>query len=224
MLFKHFYFILSLILYLLTRIDTRIHYQNNLETIEPSNLNETLHQTYRECLIHSRQYLFEYLSSDENLNSPHSIGGIYTMPLLSVDDFDHLRWSFIPANTQYRFYIRSVKHPTHFLCATASHKYLFNMRRVVKIINLNEYQNFFNNSLMNLKNCQWRFDQVKARNSKNNTYIIWNVIFEEPLYTATSLLKEDTFKRNVFLWYQSPSKSNKFKWFIDCFNGLYLSI
>ena len=221
---KYFFIILILKFLFMNNIDTRILFENNWERIEPSNLNETFYQTYRECLIHSRQYLFEYLTV-QNLRNPYSIGNVYTMPLSYVRDFDNLRWSLIPAGQgTYRFYIRSLRYPAHFLCASASHKYLFKMRRVVQLMNLFEFQKFGNGSTTNLKNCQWRFDQVKARHSQNNTYIIWNVNYNEPLYTATSLLKEDNFKRNVFMWHQSPSKSNQFKWFMDCSKGIFLTI
>jgi hypothetical protein len=218
---KIFYFNYMIsILLCLDQTDSKKTHENNSDA---SNLNEPFYQTSHECLIHSKQYLFEYILTD-NLRNQFSIGNIYTVPLSYIHDFDSLRWSFIPATKiGYTFYIHSVKYPSHFICATESHKFLFKMRREVHLINLSEYQKLFNNSLIKIKNCQWRFDQVKTRFSLNNTYIIWNVNYDEPLYAASSLLRKDNIRRNIFMWHQSPSKSNQFKWFMDCSKGPYLA-
>ena len=169
-----------------------------------------------ECLIHSSAYKFEYLYTTKEHDSASSEKrNVYTYPLGDVDDFDKIRWKFIPVNgSNSTFYIRSQEYK-EYLCAASSYKDLFKMRRKLHTIKIGD-----RTELSESFQCEWIFEKVPTRTS-NNTYFIWNVMYEEPLYAISYFYKNHKLKRNVYLWHKKPN-SKQFKWQVDCLSGEFL--
>ena len=140
---------------------------------------------------------------------------VYTTPLSRAENFDSLRWKFIPVmnNQNDTFYIYNQKYG-EYLCASNAFKDIFKKRR--KLHSLGIYDQL---TLMESNECEWKMEKISSRDEPD-VYTIWSVLFKEPVYAASYLLKFQSAKRSIFLWYKSPD-TNQFKWQIDCKSGEY---
>jgi hypothetical protein len=146
-----------------------------------------------ECLIHNFEYRFEYLHS--SLSKNEAIKPVHLIPLRKVNDFSNMRWSLIETNNQSEiFYLKSSFYGD-FLCASSSFVDLFQSRREVFRLEINEnlYQTKFNN-------CKWSIKRVNSNKMKIKTYSIINVLYEEPLYASSYFFQKKFDNREIYLW------------------------
>jgi hypothetical protein len=165
------------------------------------------------CLIHNGQYRYEYLYSqdDNEMVDTADRNMVKLMTLGKVNDFNNLRWSLIETKNQSgQFYLKS-SYFGDYLCATFMFGDIFRMRR--KVI-----RHKLNPNAKRLDNCKWMIKHIDSKTS-NNTYLITNVFFEEPLYAATYF-----YQKGVYLWHKKNVNSKKFQWIIDCKTGQHLWI
>ena len=161
-----------------------------------------------ECLIHNNAYKFDYLYPSSELHikyNPLRIRYIYASSLSRVKSLDTLRWKIIQIKGTH-FYLKSVKYPNEYMCASSSHSDLLRRKRRLQT------KLDINSTMMNIgKECEWSIE----RSITNNGYNIWNVLYQEPMYSTSYYFKFESEKRNVFLWHKSPD-SAQFEWIIDC--------
>ena len=129
---------------------------------------------------------------------------------MNVDDFDKLRWTLVKVNNSANgtFYLKSTKYD-EYLCASNSFADLYGMRRNIMRLQIDMTYTSFHSK------CQWKLEKINS-NLNDNTYSIWNLMYQEPLYAASFLFKETSNKRSIFLWYKPSINSNKLKWTVDC--------
>lgn len=190
------------------------------------NLNEILLDSVpiMQCLIHNFEYKYEYLygSDDESSES-----NVFTYPLRKIDDFQKIVWEFIPikiknGNRSYigsLYFIKSVKYPDEYFCATNNFKTMSLTRRLVKRIKLNQTQ------LVSNFKCYWNIEELDLKNHTrvNHAYIIKNIYFQKPLYAASFFFNIGYHERSVYLWFNKINiYLNKYKWLIDCSQGDFI--
>ena len=178
--------------------------------------------TGSDCLIHNKQYSYEYLYS----SSSNDTKNVYLLPLAKVDNFNYLRWSIdpVPGNSE-QFYLRSSHFGTRLCAVNNMMKDVFFSRGSKKNVGI-----IISSSSDYIQNCKWIIKRTDANSNKTTAYFMDNVFYGDSLYpTMTSfmsILKQNENKRKIILWNRNKSslKSNKFKWFIDCNKGNYLWI
>ena len=166
-----------------------------------------------DCLIYNQKYSNEYLYASNNifstviLNIQNPNHCIYTIPFESVDDISKIKWTISQMNGTVR--IKSSK--GEYLCASNLYHGLFNQRRKIYLKGNDKNKQI---SIKNLtRNCEWRLEKV----GNSQTYIIWNDLLNEPLYSPIFIYKYNSIKRYVYSWKnEEQSKDSEFKWFINC--------
>ena len=197
-----------------------------LTPTESNNIEE-----FKHCLIHNVQYSHEYLYASKKQNVSDKI---ITTPLEKVDDFIKVTWIFIPVKidgvqvnhlNRTLYMIKSGKYENDYLCtANQFEKISPSKRGQIKLSTIKDVNNKFN-----YYNCYWSFETINLNKTIEGfkefeeTFVIRNMLTNEPMYAASFFFNSGWNKRSVFLW--SPKKStisNKFKWFIDCSKGEFL--
>ena len=189
-------------------------------------------KTPSKCLFQNKAYPFEYLySSNEsvdqriitnntNVFNYFNRRNVYTYPLTFMDDLKMISWELKPIDKnstmsvssllKQQFYLRNI-HFDEYLCASKKHLDKHDKRRrLIYTLKLNMNKI----SVSNINQCVWQFDKA-VDSDKDKSFIIWNMLFKEPLYAVSYFYKVHEIKRNVFLWYAKPD-SNQFKWHIIC--------
>ena len=168
-----------------------------------------------ECLIHNQKYSYEYLYASDDINSgmnKQPYHNVYTYSVGAVDDFDRIKWT-ISQTFKSNATVTIKSNQDEYLCSSETYQDIFRHRRKLYLKSVK------NKALKMISpNCHWRLEQI----GNKTLYVIWNDWHNEPLYAPTFFYKQDTTKRNVFLWRNSPSSSGQYKWFIDCSKGDFL--
>ena len=188
-----------------------------LATISIQNVQAQTNSTQfaNNCMIHNQEYSYEYLySMNEQRMSRLTKNNVYTCPLKQVKNFNNLRWSIVENNSE--IYYLKASYFDEYLCASFNFIDIFHTRRIVRGIKINQSRNIY-------ENCQWKIKKVNSKTS-NSTYSIINAFYDEQLYAASFPFKQGSHYRQTFLWHKKDTKSNKFKWIIDCAKGKYLWI
>ncbi len=166
-----------------------------------------------ECLIHNREYSFEYLYSTNNFDLDQILSrNVYTRPIAKINKLDKMRWNITKAIDTNAFYLRNNMYGKY-LCASDTHDDLFNLRRIVQIMKISE------NSTIEFKNCQWKLEKVSSK-SRSRVYSIQNIKYQEQLYASSPFFTGKFINRVIYLWYR-PTNSKQAKWIIDCFTDDY---
>jgi hypothetical protein len=175
-----------------------------------------------ECLIHNKEYSYEYLyQSNENDSNA------YVYPIANLKDFEKIRWDLIEFFDE-NYLIKSIK-TNSYLCASSLKNSSFGLSSTRRMLHTSATSSY---------NCIWNIKKVSEINSKKRTYFIWNSLYNEQLYaTRAYFFKKNSDKRNVYLWrskskhasifsayFQSSHETDRFKWIIDCSTGTFLSI
>ena len=239
-MFSKIYFLLQLIALLALSSSSLANYINSISTEIINGNNKSL-----ECLIHNKEYKYEYLFSSAYLYKRN----VYTYPLKHLNDFNQIRWKLVktPIDDDNVVYLtRNVNSQEYYLCASKqfADSCCQKKRRLLELIKFNS--SFGIEQLG--ESCKWRLtdsswdqdlentndilDRLEGinRNSmakgidediiSDKTFLIWNVEFNEPLYS--SMIKFHLHKRSVYLWRSKPD-SDQFKWYIDCYSGAFLA-
>ena len=197
-----FFLIINFLLIQSTKIFCQFHQEN-----KPIN-----------CLIHNQKYSFEYLFASDKIFSKNQKNyyNVYTNPIGLVNDYDRLKWTIAKVDkTNATVTIKSTNN--EYLCSSDSYKDIYRYRRKLYLHRMNSNHKESDIHEILGKNCQWRLERLEEQ-----TYIIWNDLFNEPLYAPTFFYKHDLINRNVYLWKNKPSSSGQFKWLIDCIKGRFL--
>ncbi len=164
-----------------------------------------------ECIIHSKQYSHEYLFQPKSI---HPVK-VYIKPIQTVDDIDYIKWNVEKISNTSLVYIQS-QDRNEFLCSSINYnRRLFSSSHYLI---LNKTAN---------TNCLWKIVPIKnviPMNNNKYTYLIWNKMYNEQLYTPTSFFKKPKDdKREIYLWREKDKifSSNNFNWLIDCENLIY---
>lgn len=168
------------------------------------------------CLIHNGEYKFEFLYSvnDNKTKEINKKTRTYLLGLVKVNDFNKLRWSLIQTNNHSGQYYLKSSFYGDYLCAKSVYADIFNTKRIVI------RQKIKSNFLIPFDNCKWKITQVDS-NTSNNTYLIANVFFKQPLFADSSYFFPDlNFKKEIFLSNNKKDlTTRKVKWMIDCIKG-----
>ena len=182
-----------------------------------------------ECLIHNKEYSYEYLyqSNDKSTIKENALNA-YIYPIGKLKDYDTIRWDMIEIFDE-NYLLKSIK-SSYYLCASNTKHGSLGSSMTRRILYT---------SVSSSYNCIWNIKKVKEdiKNIKKNnrTYLIWNSLYNEQLYAPTFLFKTNFEKRNIFLWRSKQKDSisslvkfshetDRFKWIIDCSTGTFLSI
>ena len=187
--------------------------------------NKSFQSIGNDCIILNRQYLSESLyvfnSSDTKIQN------VFLHPFNKLnEDFTPIRWLIQQVNHEEKetesnetlVYLRN-NQTNQYLCATSrtiadiSKIRLLNLmlkHRVLSAKNINYH------SLHLHDECKWRL----IKNGGNNLYQIWNMRYDEPMYSANSVKSSGKNFRHVFTWtYHVIPKTANFKWRITCINN-----
>jgi hypothetical protein len=163
-----------------------------------------------DCLVHNKEYKFEYLASTYYSTHPSKsteVSRVYLTRLEKLKkDFDAIKWSISKSNKRSQtFYLRSQKYD-EYLCASTKVDSFLGRRRSVQTFKLEKSELHF------YTQCEWKLRQLS-----NDSFLIWNDYYKEPLYTASRFFNLDVHKRSVFLWNgRLTGLDNTFKWIVDC--------
>ena len=201
-MFHNYHLIINLLLFILI--------SNNLQLIfavKQSNPNEI-----NGCLIRNRLYSNEYLFTSNEIWRQYLRRNVYTLPLSEVDQLNKITWSLIPIHTENDTILIKSNKFNEYLCGYDKNPDMTNGIRPTLVK--------FNLALIPLYDrCAWQLRKVKSNDNNPSSYLIWNVKYKQPLYSASFLFKESLQKRNIFLWpkpIKSISKlSDEFFWTID---------
>ena len=176
-----------------------------------------------ECVVKNIDGLYLYPSNDDETDSLLMLNSImmtndhmvYVYPLNQIENVNQIKWSLVPVyhkhNNKIHFYIKSNYYQDKYLCAS-NIQILLNTRRKIYLGKLDE--------MTSRNECLWRIEKSWPSSSTtldNNKILfkIWNVYYNEPLYTASSLLSTSQSGRNVYTWYGEPD-SSQFNWSLQC--------
>ena len=221
--------IIILILISLLVLETKVSF-GKVESFKMSQ-NESI------CLIQNIQYKNEYLFSSVEFD-PYDLDEIdseshdhHNQPSTPhKKDFNYFKHKLFTNVIKYQhqfrksfwilrsvdwmentFYISSLYYDDYHICATHKHADKFYYRRKINLVKLNK------ESLATNQKCMWKFEALS--NSSNTNYHIWNINYEEPLYSVSFLLKSARSKnRFVYTWHKSPD-SKQFNWNLNCFKS-----
>ncbi len=112
------------------------------------------------------------------------------------------------------FLIKSVMYQDEYLCASWLHTNdLLKTRRKVFTLKVNQSTHEFD------RVCLWTFEKQKLGkrelNVQHRPLVIWNVMWKEPLYAASSIFNTNLWARSVFMWHRKPD-SFQFYWHLSC--------
>ena len=148
----NFFFLLSILLLLLLSF-------NHISVSQALTL-QTKHLISNDCMIHNIHYKYEYLFASNDVDPAHYYErNIYTTPLSKAENFDSLRWKFIPVtnnNQNDTFYIYNTKYG-EYMCASNAFKDIFKKRR--KLHSLGIYDKF---TLMESNECEWKMEKISS--------------------------------------------------------------
>jgi hypothetical protein len=176
-----------------------------------------------DCLIQNFKYSIDYLHVSEKLDLSNYFDinaytrRIYSNSPNSLKDMDKYRWKFMifpDNNSNYPNYLIKISKYGEYLCASARHQSaLFKKRRNVYTRRLHDKKI----KLMlnrNDSSCFWRIKRIES-SYMDHRYLIWNVKYNESLYTASGLFTTINDERSVFTWFDQPD-SDQFYWLIHC--------
>ena len=190
-------------------------------SIQSELINNKITNSQIECMIHNEKYQFEYLYQSADIEELIK-SSIYTYPLGSVDNFDHIKWNLVLIDRKLNvFQLRSHK-LDQFMCSTSKRVNLFGRMMDNRM------------EVTGDKACQWRLEKV-ANHFNNRTYKIWNMKYENELvYASNHFFKLDKNKRGVYLMSDATNnefdvinyqnENSQFNWNIDCFMGQFLLV
>lgn len=214
-------------IYILFSILILLNTQTNSSLLSSSSgSTSTNGDNFTECLIHNSKYSLEYLysySMSEMVNQSINLNrNVFLYPKSQIEDFDRIIWQFIQTPTSPTtnrslpaYFLRNMK-TNEYLCSSNKFEHILLSRH--KFHTANQRLVYTTSKIDNhmIKNgfneCKWRFEPVPH---EIDTYIIINVLRNESLYSGSYFFKIGKYKRNVYLWFK-PSKSNEFRWIIDC--------
>jgi hypothetical protein len=172
-----------------------------------------------ECFIHNREYSYEYFyNENEQLNDfeRYLNLNVFTTHLSKITNYKRITWEVISNLKKRAIYFKN-KATNHYLCA--SNLYMSSMKVRRTLYTSNEKQG---------DNCLWKLNQIlkikptrnETRNDEDfskNTYLIWNLKYNQQLYAPSFFFKSNKYRRNVYLWHDKKENlSNKFRWIMDC--------
>ena len=171
-----------------------------------------------ECLIHNKEYSYEYLYSTNNFDMDQILSrNVYTRPIAKIQSLNKIRWNIIRKrlnnDTKYVYYLKNNLYEKY-LCASDKHDDLFQSRRIVQIMKISD------DLIDDFINCQWELENLRSSNKKR-VFTIRNLKYQEQLYASSPFFSGKFFNRVIYLWHKSTG-SKQAKWLIDCFTEDHL--
>jgi hypothetical protein len=160
-----------------------------------------------ECLLENNKYSHEFLYSNKT-------GNVYTV---SLSNLNILKWSLTQLTGTYDIYTIKNINTEEYLCATDMFEENLKLKDITndEIIKkrLIHTRKVDKNELND--DCIWRFERTHT-DKGFISYFIWNVYYNESLYSASYLFKLNRKLRKTFLLNKMSRKMNEFKWIPEC--------
>ena len=192
----------------------KIFFFINLIIIFPVKIR--LSEFSQDCLIYNQKYSNKYLFASNNIftagiiNVQNPNHNVYSIPKESVDDFSKIKWTMEQVNRPNSTLVTLKSNKGEYLCASNEHHDLIQHRRRIYL-----KSSIVKNRLITItRNCEWRLEESFEK--KIQTFIIWNDLFNEPLYAPSFFYKYNSIKRYIYSWKKKPTSNTEFKWSIDC--------